>query len=112
MFYITGMHYIAGACTTCGAIPSNSHYIACSTADTGCTSIVCPYQCNAGYVSEQCVNPFTQFLSFVGGVGGFSCMIVAFFVILFLPIIYYRYKLFVSSKDGDLRKLFKADLVW
>lgn len=99
----------AGTCLPCNPKPNKAHYIPCENVDAGCDSPICPFQCNPGYTTESCVNPFGLFIENVGGVAGFSCIVSAIFLIIFGPIIYYRYTAYLRL-EKDLHNLSKAKL--
>ena len=101
--------YSAGSCSKCDGIPHHAVYTACPG---GCTTPDCPYACTAGYATTQCENPFTQFLKLVGGPGGFSGIVIAFFLMIFTPIGYQRYHQHLRREKENSRQLSKANLAF
>ena len=99
----------ATACSACDSIPDHAHYDSCGNAGTGCETPSCPFSCNPGYATENCVNPFDLFIGGIGGVAGFSALVCAVAIAIAGPIVYYRYQAYLRSRQ-DWRQLSKAHL--
>ena len=74
-------------CSNCTNKPSHSSY-----SGSGMDTANCGFKCNSGFVTTECVTPFFSFLNMIGGQSVFIILLVALFVVLVVPVVYYRYK--------------------
>lgn len=65
----------------------------------------CPYQCENGYTTDQCYDPFQEFLYDKIGLSGFIGSCIGFFALILLPLVYYRYKKYNDWEDKEKRNL-------
>lgn len=65
----------------------------------------CPYQCENGYTTDQCYDPFQEFLYDKIGLSGFIGSCIGFFALILLPLAYYRYKKYYDWEDKEKRNL-------
>ncbi|KAJ1393457.1 hypothetical protein B484DRAFT_439334, partial [Ochromonadaceae sp. CCMP2298] len=88
----------AGECISCTNAPEHSYYI-----DTGETSAQCLFQCDDSFVTVHCYNQIQNFIYNVLGVGGTTGLLVALFVAILGPLIYFRLKRAYGWYDDDKR---------
>jgi hypothetical protein len=90
-------------CEKCENKPDHSKYT-----ESGQSSPDCPYECDRGYLTEECQTPFQNFIEGMGGWGVVAGVLVGFVVIVFCPLIAYRglkrYG-YIEPKDTSTRKL-------
>lgn len=74
-------------CYECSNRPKHSQYT-----ETGVSDDNCPYECNSGYSTTDCYTPFQNFLFHTLGVVGLTLSAVGIFALIFMPLLYLRYK--------------------
>jgi hypothetical protein len=73
-------------CSLCTNAPSTGTYT-----KSAWTTSDCPYSCETGYVTNDCVTPFQNIINTrLGGFFGFSGMIAGGLALLIAPLLYYR----------------------
>lgn len=85
-----------GPCLMCTNRPEHAVYT-----QEKCTTSICPYECDSGYTTNQCYDPFQEFLYDQIGFGGFIGSCLAFFAVILIPLVYYRYKKYSDWGDKD-----------
>jgi hypothetical protein len=84
-YYNTGGN--SNPCMQCTNAPLHSYY-----STSGSTSSNCPYDCQTSYSTLQCYSYFDNFLYNQITVGGFSALLIGIFMLLVVPLSYYRLK--------------------
>lgn len=74
-------------CYACTNRPKHSQYT-----DAGVKDDDCPYECNSGYSTVDCYTPFQNFLFHTLGVVGLTLSAAGIFALIFMPLLYLRYK--------------------
>ena len=74
-------------CYQCTNRPKHSQYT-----DTGVEDDDCPYECNSGYSTTDCYTPFQNFLFHTLGVLGLTLSAAGICALIFMPLLYLRYK--------------------
>eukprot|EP00981_Chlorochromonas_danica_P009389 scaffold2642_cov183-Ochromonas_danica.AAC.16 len=101
-YYSTGngdFNNAGGTCLECTNAPTHSFY---TTSEWGTSQ--CPYQCQQGYSTDHCYNPFQKFLFDTLGWGGIAGVMIGIFAIILVPLFAYRYKR-KRDLENDLKML-------
>lgn len=89
-----------GSCLVCSNKPPHAFYIQSTWYNANC-----PYQCENGYTTDSCYDPFQEFLYDKIGLSGFIGSCVGFFALILIPLAYYRYKKYNDWGDKEKRNL-------
>lgn len=77
-------------CLACANKPANSEYLAQDDGDA--SSSDCPYACLPGFAHTVCLSPFEWVVCQLGGNIAASFELIAVWLMLVLPLVYFRYK--------------------
>lgn len=93
--------YNGNECKKCSNKPDHSDY---TTA--GWESNDCPYECNSGYVGDDCLVPFEEFIAGMGGYPAFFAGVACIGFVIFMPLLILRArkkkKMDEAEKQGNI----------
>jgi hypothetical protein len=96
-YYSTGGD---GPCLVCSNKPPHAIYI-----ENEWYNSLCPYQCQNGYTTSSCYDPFQEFLYDKIGLSGFVGSCVGFFALILIPLAFYRYKKYYDWGEKEKRNI-------